>query len=63
MAETKEYALYLEAADGSGREGPYPVDLGQLEPEELAEVERLEVGECYRYGGGAAPIFEIRRER
>lgn len=60
----RSFELFISAADGSDREGPYPVDFhpqAGWERDDLRAVAALAVGESYRIGGGAAPIFETVR--
>jgi hypothetical protein len=42
--------------------GEFAVE-NDLEPEELNAIGRLAVGDDFRMGGGAAPIFLLRRVR
>lgn len=55
-----EYSLTISNADGSNPE-EVPADPSALEAEELAELEKLNVGESVTFGGGAQPLFTFTR--
>ncbi len=62
--DPRRFSLQVEGASGA----PAAVDLdgfladNELAPEEVAQIQALQPGESVNLGGGAAPIFTLKRE-
>ena len=62
---TARFSLTISNADGSGPE-THPVTPAELvdaeyEPEDVVAIGALAIGDEHVMGGGAAPIFAVRR--
>jgi hypothetical protein len=61
------FDLIVSNAEGTDPQTTEAIDLGEfyaandLDPEDVNAIGALAVGEEHRMGGGAAPIFAIRR--